>query len=102
MPAVSKNEAMALLTEEIERLPADEVLEIHNELFPQRAFTVAQAQGKEALLVQQVIDHIKSRQGIDEITALWGLVFTTHRNIHYDDEDDRIHYNEDLEPQTLQ
>ena len=29
---------------------------------------------------------------------LWGLIFPRHRNVWYDEEEERIHYNEEAEP----
>ena len=34
---------------------------------------------------------------IDEVMDFCGLIFPKHRNVWYDDEDERIHYNEETE-----
>jgi hypothetical protein len=98
MPEVTKDKALALLSNEVqEKLGADELLEVYNELFPDNPYTAEEAHEDLTPLIEQVVDHVKSRLEIDEITDLWGLIFPRHRNIWYDDEEERLHYNEEAE-----
>jgi hypothetical protein len=34
---------------------------------------------------------------IDEVIDLWRLILPRHRNLWYDEEEERIHYNEEAE-----
>jgi hypothetical protein len=98
MPVVTKEQALELLTNEVrEKLPADEVLEVYNELFPDKPYTEEEAQEDVTPLIEELVDHIHREQGIDEVMELWGLIIPKHRNIWYDEEEDRIHYNEESE-----
>jgi hypothetical protein len=98
MPAVNKDEALDLLTKEVqEKLGADELLEVYNEVFPDRPHTEEEAHENPSLLAEQLGDHVNSGLEIDEVIDLWGLIFPKHRNVWYDDEEERIHYNEEAE-----
>jgi hypothetical protein len=98
MPVVTKAQALELLTNEVqEKLAADEILEVYNEVFPDDLHTLEEAQENSAPLVERLVDHIKGGLEIDEVMDLWGLIFPKHRNVWYDDEEERIHYNEEPE-----
>jgi hypothetical protein len=96
MPVVSKDKAVELLTKEIEqKLPADEVLEVYNELFPKDRRTEAEASKDVTPLVKRLVAYINGGQPIEEIVELWNLIFTTrYRNVGYDEETEGIHYDE--------
>lgn len=98
MPVVNQDQALELLTNEVqEKLGADELLEVYNELFPDHPYTEADAHEDSWPLIEQLVDHIKSRLEIDEVIDLWGLILPKHRNVWYDDEEEKIHYNEEAE-----
>ncbi len=98
MPVVTKDEALELLTTEVqEKLDADELLEVYNEVFPEDPYTEEEAHEDVTPLIEQLVDHVNSGLEIDEVMDLWGLIFPKHRNVWYDDEEERIHYNEETE-----
>ena len=39
--------------------------------------------------------HVRSGLEAEEIVDLWNVVFPDDRNVWYDEEDDKIHYNEE-------
>ncbi len=98
MPVVTKEQALELLTNEVqEKFGADELLEVYNEVFPDDPYTEAEANENVTPLIEQLVDHINSGQEIDEVMDLWRLIFPKHRNVWYDEEAERIHYNEETE-----
>ena len=97
MPVVTKDEALELLTSAVqEKLGADELLEVYNEVFPDHVST-EEAPEDATPLIEQLVAHVHSGLEIDEVIDLWGLIFPRHRNIWYDDEEERLHYNEEAE-----
>jgi hypothetical protein len=98
MPEVTKDTALELLTNEVrEKFGADELLEIHNEVFPEDPYTEEEAHADVTPMIERLVGRINSGLGMDEVTDLWGLIFPRHRNIWYDEEDERLHYNEEAE-----
>lgn len=98
MPVVTKAQALKELTNEIQdQLDADELHEVYDEIFPDAARTEAGAKEDNWPLVEQLVDHVYSGLEVEEIMDLWGLIFTRHRNVWYDDEEERIHYDEEPE-----
>ena len=98
MPVVTKEQALKLLTDEVqEKLGADELLEVYNEVFPNDPSTEEEACEDVAPLIEQLVDHINSGLEIDEVMDLWRLIIPKHRNLWYDEEEERIHYNEETE-----
>jgi hypothetical protein len=98
MPAVTRDQAIELLTHEVqEKLDTDELLEVYNEVFPGGPCTEAEADADSWPLIEQLVGHITSGLGIDQMVELWGLVFPKHRDVWYDEEEQRIHYTEGAE-----
>ena len=98
MPVITKEQALELLTNEVqEKLGADELLEVYNEVFPDNPHTEQEVHEDVSPLIEQLVDHINSGLEIDLVMELWGLIFTKHRNVWYDEEEERIHYHEEAE-----
>ena len=98
MPVVTKEQALKLLTNEVQkRLGADELLEVYNEVFPDDPHTEEESHEDVTPLIAQLVDHINSGLEIDVVMDLWELIFPQHRNVWYDEEEERIHYNEETE-----
>jgi hypothetical protein len=45
----------------------------------------------------RIVDHINSELEIDEVIDLWRPILPRHRNLWYDEVEERIHYNEEAE-----
>jgi hypothetical protein len=98
MPAITKDKALELLAGEVqENLGADELLEVYNEVFPDHPYTDEKAHDDPSPLIAQLVARIRSGLEIEEVLDLWGLIFPRHRNVWYDEEEERIHYNEEAE-----
>lgn len=88
MPAVSTNEAAERLAKVVEKAKLNTLTEIYAELFPD----------KPAVAVQSAADlaqHVRSGLDAEELVDLWNVVFPADRNVWYDEEDEKIHYNEE-------
>jgi hypothetical protein len=98
MPAITKDQALERLAGEVrEKFGPDELLEVYNEVFPDDPRTEADAHKDTGPLIAKLVDHIRGGREMEEIVDLWGLIFPRHRNVWYDDEAERIHYNEGAE-----
>ncbi len=98
MPVITKEQALKLLTSEVkDELGADELLEVYNEVFPNDPHTTEGVEEDSTPLSEQLVEHINGGREIDEVMDLWGLIFPKHRNVWYDDSEERLHYNEEPE-----
>ena len=88
MPALSANEAAERLAKAVEKSKPTALTEIYAELFPERP---AAAQPSAADLAK----HVRTGLEAEEIVDLWNVVFPADRNVWHDEEDDKIHYNEE-------
>jgi hypothetical protein len=95
MATVTREQAVDLLTKQVEEhFGVDELLEVDNELFPDEPFTAEEAHEDYFPLVKRIVDHLKGGLEPEEIVEMWSLIFPRHRNVWYDEEDERFHYNE--------
>jgi hypothetical protein len=98
MPVMTRDQALELLTSEVQqKLPADEVEEVYNEIFRFNPPAEQEARRNSGPLAEQLAVYFNSGLEIDEIVELWRLIFTRHRNIWYNEEEELIHYNEESE-----
>lgn len=98
MPMVSKDKALKLLTNQVQKkLGTDELLEVYNEVFPKNPCTEVKARVNSRPLIADLVKHFHGGLEIDEVIDLWRLIFPGHRNVWYDEEEERIHYNEEVE-----
>lgn len=86
MPALSTSEAAERLAKVVEQATA--LSEIYAELFPEKP---AMATPTAADLAR----HVRSGLEAEELVDLWNVVFPADRNVWYDEEDEKIHYNEE-------
>jgi hypothetical protein len=88
MPALSTNEAAERLARKVEQAKPSALSEIYAELFPEKP---AEATPSAADLAH----HVRSGLEVDEIVDLWNVIFPGDRNVWYDEEGEKIHYNEE-------
>ena len=88
MPALSTNEAAERLAKRVEKAEPTTLVEIYAELFPE---SPAAAIPFAADLAQ----HVRSGLEAEELVDLWNVVFPADRNVWYDEEDQKIRYNEE-------
>jgi hypothetical protein len=97
MPTLSKKKAVEALREEVCKARPDDLVEIHNELFPGEPTTEKAAQRDPGTLTAKILGHIEAGLEVEEILGLWGVVFPGSRDVWYDEEKNRVHYEKDEE-----
>ncbi|MBX3412742.1 MAG: hypothetical protein KF708_08645 [Pirellulales bacterium] len=88
MPALSTNEAADRLAKGIENAKPTALTEIYAELFPEMP-------AASVLSAVELAQHVRSGLEAEELVDLWNVVFPADRNVWYDEEDEKIHYNEE-------
>jgi hypothetical protein len=95
MATVTREQAVDLLTKQVEEhFGVDELLEVHNELFPDEPFTEEKAHEDRIPLVERIVDHLNGELEPEEIVEVWPLIFPRHHNVWYDEDEEQFHYNE--------
>lgn len=87
MPVLSTNEAAERLAKVVEKANPTTLTEIYAELFPEKPAPTAPS-------APELAQHVRSGLEAEELVDLWNVVFPTDRNVWYDEEDEKIHYNE--------
>lgn len=95
MPVISKEEAVERLTREVaENLPADEVLEVYNDIFSKDRRSAAEMGADVRPLVERIVAYI-NKQSLGGIIELWNLIFTIrYCNVGSDVEEEGLYYEE--------
>jgi hypothetical protein len=94
MPVISKEEAVERMIRQVEKYDPLELLEVHNEVFPNEKRTEAEVRQDPTPLVRRLVDFIRESE-IGDLVFLWGFIFPVrYRNIWYEEEEDGIHYDE--------
>jgi hypothetical protein len=98
MAEIARDQAVQRLTQALAPMGPDDLVEVHNELFPGQPATEDQARKDRSRLLDRITDHIRHGLEPEEIVALWPLVFPTHWKVVYDDETNTIQYRDEAEP----
>jgi hypothetical protein len=97
MPTIAKREATRELVQAVQSMSADDLLDFHNELFPEKPeSTLDSIQGVEAVR-KKATDYLGQRLEVEEILDLWNVAFPEAWNVYYDDETDMIHFSKQPE-----
>ena len=80
MATITKRQAVDRLTEAIRKARPDDLVEIHNELFPEKPTT-----------------DIDNGLEVEEILDLWHVIFPKHRTVWFEEEEGLLHYAERIE-----
>jgi hypothetical protein len=94
MPDLTKEQVVDRLTHEVQKLDADEVLEIYESLFRKRFSAAERATTDKRPLVKEIVQHIRGGREDEELPELWSLVLPGYRNVWYNEEDELLHYDE--------
>lgn len=88
MPTLSTNEAAERLAKIVEKSKPADLSEIYDELFPE---TPPSAK----LSATDLARHVRGGLVAEELVDLWNVVFPADWNVWYDEDDEKIHYNEE-------
>jgi hypothetical protein len=95
MQAVPTAQAIERLMQAVEDAHPDDLVEIYNELFPGDPIGEDEARRDRTALVRRIVDHIRNGLQPEEIVDLWNVIFPEHSGVWFDDEENRIVYNEE-------
>ncbi len=101
MPALSRREATERLVQSVESMDVDDLLDFHNELFPQDRKSELGPGEAEAADRRKILEYIGRGLEVEEIVDLWNVAFPDSYNVHYDDEAGSIQYSELAEASRL-
>jgi hypothetical protein len=94
MPTLAKKQAVEHLVAKVEKAPADELVEIYNELFPEHPTSEAEARPNVAAFRKKVLAYIDQGLEVEEILDLWNVIFPKDRDIWFDEQKKKIRYVE--------
>ena len=94
MPTLSPREAIEQLTRAVERMDADDLLDFHNEVFPRERKSELSLMDAGAGDRRKILDYIARGLEIEEILDFWNVALPDAYNVHFDDDDRAIHYND--------
>ena len=98
MATITKQQAVDRLTQAVREANLDDLVEIHNELFPEKPITEDEAKQDPSTLVQKIVAHIDRGLEVEEILDLRYVILPKHRRVWFDEEEGLIHYDEEIEP----
>jgi antitoxin component of MazEF toxin-antitoxin module len=98
MATITKHQAVHRLTEAVRKASTDDLVEIYNELFPEKPITEDEAKEDPSTLVQKIVAHIDRGLEVEEILDLRYVILPKHRRVWFDEEEGLIHYDEEIEP----
>jgi hypothetical protein len=97
MATITKQQAVALLTQAVEKAKPDELVEIYNELFPEKPTSDNDAAENPSALVEKILAYINNGLYMEEILDLKYVILPKHRGVWFDEDDGLIHYDEEIE-----
>lgn len=89
MPTIEVNDATKKLAEAVEHADTDLLSEFCAELFPESPLP-------DTLTLGEFAEHVRANLVAEEVVDLWNVVFPRDRHVWYNEETNRIHYNEEL------
>lgn len=93
MPEVNRTQALDMMAERIGQFDTLELLEVYNEVFPEARTTMEAAQADPSALVKRLVEYFDGLPYMDEFTEMFGLIFTSYREVWYNEEEEVIHYD---------
>jgi len=98
MTTITKQEAIDRLIRSMQAATSDDLVEIHNELFPEDPVKEDQVQCKQPAMIGKILAHVRAGLEIEEILDLWNVIFPADREVWFDDVENVIHFDERFEP----
>ena len=98
MATITKQQAVDRLTQAVKKAPPDDLVEIYNELFPEKPINEDEAKKDPSALVKKIVAHIERGLEVEEILDLRYAILPKHRRVWFDEEKGLFHYDEEIEP----
>jgi hypothetical protein len=99
MPTLARREAIEKLTQAVQGMSPDDLLDFHNEVFPEGPESELDLKDGSAGIRKKITDYLGRGVEVEEILDLWNVAFPEAWNVDYDDETDTIHYCK--EPESI-
>src|SRR5262245_6413822 len=94
MPQLTLPEVTQRFIEAAQQASPDDLVAIHNELFPRTRTTEAESTANPQPVRDRILGHIGNGLEIEEVLDLWRVVFPRQRPVWFDEEDGLLHYEE--------
>jgi hypothetical protein len=101
MPTLAKKEAVEKLIQAARAMDLDDLLDFHNEVFPEDQIPVLDKQNGSTAVRQKVLAYLGRGIEVEEILDLWNVAFPEAWNVSYDDETDTLQYLIKPEPEAI-
>jgi hypothetical protein len=88
MSEIAVSEATLKLSDAIRGMGENDLIEVYGELFPEQPTP----EGGIESTKEKVFDYLHHGLEIEEVLDLWNVVFPKDREVHYDEEDQMIHF----------
>jgi hypothetical protein len=92
MPTLAKRAAVERLKESARGMGVDDLLDFHNELFPEDQLAHLDHQNGSDAVRQKVLDYLDLGLEVEELLDLWNVAFPACSTVSYDDETDTLQY----------
>ena len=89
MPTISMDDAAERLAASVATAKPSDLVEYYLELFPELPSATPP-------VASELADYVRHGRFPEELVDLWNVVFPEDRNVRYDEEENMIHYNEEL------
>jgi len=99
MPTLAKRQAVEKLIQAVRGMSLDDLLDFHNELFPEEPKAELDPKNGGTVVREKVLDYLGRGVEVEEILDLWNVAFPEAWNVSYDDEADTIQYL--VEPEAI-
>jgi hypothetical protein len=97
MATITKRQAVDRLTQAVKKANPDDLVEIYNELFPEKPITEHEAKEDPSAVVKKIVAHIDRGLEVEEILDLRYVILPKHHRVWFDEEEGLIHYDEVIE-----
>jgi hypothetical protein len=95
MPVLTRDKVIELLTKAVEEdLHADDLMQIHNELFPDDPVTEKEVCDAVTPARENILSYLTSDLAVEDLLDLWKLIYPKHRRVWYDEQAEKFHYYE--------
>ena len=94
MSSLSTREATEKLIQIVEGMNTDDLLDFHNELFPQERKLELSHTDAGASDRRKILEYIHDGLEIEELLDLWNVAFPGSQDLSYDEETQTIQYSE--------
>ncbi len=99
MPTLTRREAVERISQVVRDMSLDDLLEFHDELFPEEPKLKADAQPDIDLIRRRALDYLGRGIEVEELLDLWNVAIPESWNVTYDDESDELQYS--VEPEAV-